>query len=387
MLLSIGFSTIANAEEVEIPDYQVMQINSLFNSYGDTDTLGALIFYPKDDENQKFSSDRQDDKFTSYSVRNSGYHQSTFLISFIEKEFMCHSGKTYKIKLNNIYHSLLVSFRDNLYYSRTPSEVQIFLVTNDDKTQLITDYNINHTPGTPYTDLTFDFVAEGDIQQIIVNFKSYLKTDAPSSFYSQDGWPVYTSYWGETGDESLVFYMEISSEESGLLKSLIEWIKGIKSKIDDMFTNVSNGFSNIANSIGNVVNNIIELPLKLWTLISDGLKNLFVPSADEMAEYSDKWDTLLSSRFGALYQSGELVENVVNAIQNQPATVAENGVINMPQVSLDSFGIPFTFGGFDIDIKPDGFEFLITLCKRTISIVCTLAFVNVLRKRYETIVG
>ncbi len=152
--------------------------------------------------------------------------------------------------------------------------------------------------------------------------------------------------------------LEKSSEEAGLLSGIIEWIKGI-------------------------FNSIIELPAKLWSLISDGLKSLFVPDSEYMASYSDKWDTLLSSRFGAIYDVATIIHDFVGQIQVADKT----NTIYMPSVNLNSAGIPFSFGGYNIQIVPTGFTILIEICKKIISIACTFLFVNSLRKRYDEVMG
>lgn len=68
----------------------------------------------------------------------------------------------------------------------------------------------------------------------------------------------------------------------GLLGSIIEAIKGI-------FTA------------------IVELPGKIASAILDGLKGLFVPSAEEITAIKESYEDLLSERLGFIWQAGEWI--------------------------------------------------------------------------------
>lgn len=153
--------------------------------------------------------------------------------------------------------------------------------------------------------------------------------------------------------------------------------KGILGKLGDLFNSITDGFKNIGNWFA-------ELPGKLWAVISEGLKNLFVPDSAYLATYKDKWDELLSSRFGAVYQVCDIITNSFTDIELSD----ESNTIQFPLVSLPvGSGETFSFGGYQIQIVPSGFEFLASSLKMIVAIVCTFAFINGLMKRYEEIMG
>ena len=65
----------------------------------------------------------------------------------------------------------------------------------------------------------------------------------------------------------------------------------------------------------------------------------------------------------------------------------ETDTIEFPQASINLSGTPFTFGGYSVKIVPEGFGVLVTAIKSIVAIVCTVAFVNGMRKRYDEIMG
>lgn len=115
----------------------------------------------------------------------------------------------------------------------------------------------------------------------------------------------------------------------------------------------------------------------------DGIKGLFVPDAEDIAEYSDQWQNLLANRFGAIYQSVDVIDQFASGIQEADQT----NTVYFPIVSLSLAGAQFSFGGWDVQIVPTGFDFIITTLKRIISIVATLAFINAMRIKFEKILG
>lgn len=164
----------------------------------------------------------------------------------------------------------------------------------------------------------------------------------------------------------------VQSEEAGLLTGLLNWVKDIFTVITDIFAFVSDIFDAI-----------IELPQKIWEFIEEGLKNLFIPDAEYISDYKDSWDSLLSDRFGAVYQATGVIVDFWESISYSDTT----NTIYMPKADLSSVGIPFSFGGYDVKVIPDGFGTIVEVVKKIISISCVFMFVNALRKRYDEVMG
>lgn len=152
--------------------------------------------------------------------------------------------------------------------------------------------------------------------------------------------------------------------------------KGLLNGIINLVTNIKDG-------VGNLISGITELPSKLWGLIENGLKGLFVPTESEMTDIKTDWDNLLSERFGGLYQSVQLIDEYADTFTNPE----NKNTIKLPELKLPFGQAEFVFGGQDVQIVPDKFSFLIDAIKTIISILATCLFVNGLRNRFEKVVG
>lgn len=164
--------------------------------------------------------------------------------------------------------------------------------------------------------------------------------------------------------------MKEYDESTGLLSGIIEWLRSIKE-----------GITGLGDKIKGVYDSIVALPAQLWQKISDGLKSLFIPSEDAMTGIKDDWDGLLASRFGAVYQAGDIMVDFASGFREQTASET----ITVPSVSVDLAGTDFTFGGYDVPIIPQGFDGIVSVLKGAIDIIATLAFVEGLRKKYDDI--
>lgn len=130
-----------------------------------------------------------------------------------------------------------------------------------------------------------------------------------------------------------------------------------------------------------LVDNVIDLPKSIWQYISDGLISLFVPTDEQIVEIKDKWDSLLRKQFGGLYEAVDLIADYAAEFK-----VSEKKTIDFPVVSIPvGSGVYFDFGGWTVQIVPDGFDTLFEALKLVISVICTVAFVNMLRTRLENI--
>lgn len=117
---------------------------------------------------------------------------------------------------------------------------------------------------------------------------------------------------------------------------------------------------------------------KLPDDISKGIKDLFMPSEDDLQGFTDRFNEIFDERFGAIAEVEDLLSEMVSEI-----SVAEStGYIEMPLVDLTEQGIPFSFGGYQVQIIPDKFDFLAKIVSHFISVIATIAFLQAIRDRY-----
>lgn len=115
--------------------------------------------------------------------------------------------------------------------------------------------------------------------------------------------------------------------------------------------------------------------------IGDKMTDLFVPSEEKIQEVTDKADQLVHENLGGVAQAGDAVMDIAGAFVEQET----QEFITFPAVTLEFSGVPWTFGGWQVDVVPDGFEWLFGTLAYIIDIVATLAFVNSMKRRWERV--
>lgn len=244
---------------------------------------------------------------------------------------------------------------------------------NDLKKLDILNYRFLYTDGTysSWNDLSsaFNYVADSNTHNYSLKFTA--EKDIKSVIFRE--WYKPKNQWGYNGtyqnDVTIGFGSAnwsitsvTESKESGLLSGILEWIKGIFNKIGDMFDTIASGFSNIGKWFA-------ELPSKLWTVISDGLKALFIPSSvvnpetgqevEYFTYYFDQWDDWMNDHFGVLYFPFAILFDVLEQILtfNPPAnpSITFPGLEIMGQTLLkpidyhfETFNIPWLNTAHDL---------------------------------------
>lgn len=326
-----------------------------------------------------FFHDENDTSYNASSLINqNSYFDISFSISDKNNSILVKKGETFSLNVSNFTYVFSNNFPTKIFMKKFDT-IKIAAVSSSGQYSYFTPtftWSSNTSSGT----LTLGKeTAKTDIIKFIVTCQYYptLRNNITGQY----------NLFVILNDNPFTPKVDISSEEAGLLSGLLGKVTEIFDRVKQTAEDVAYGFANVVQGItdgfSNVVNGILELPQKLWTLISDGLKNLFVPDEEYMTEYSDKWDELLSSRFGAIYESGAIIRDFFTGLDYQQSVYQ----IELPEVSLDSVGIPFTFGGYKVDIVPSKFGKIAALIKNFTGAICTLLFVNGLRKRYDEVMG
>lgn len=262
------------------------------------------------------------------------------------------------LEMHDIYYSFLVNdMSGNAVYYRSPSSIQalVYYVYGGSEYFDVMEYTVNGTA----LNLNFDITPSDDISKIEFIIRQDFKSTVKKV----------TFYLGNLMTSDVYFPYVITDEptkEEGLLSGLIGWVKNIFNKISD---------------IGSA---IVELPAKIWDKISEGLKSLFVPSEEDLNLAFERFDNWARDKFGALYQAMVILDSVYDSIssaEGETTIVMPSTTINLPGNNT------FTFGGWEVKVVPDGFEFLALSVKWATTVLFTLAFLNGMRKRYESVFG
>lgn len=169
---------------------------------------------------------------------------------------------------------------------------------------------------------------------------------------------------------------------NGSLQQNGEKIDGVNDSVQqngEKIDGVNDSVQENGEKIDNLNSTLEETPNK----IIEGIKGLFIPTEEDMTEIKDKFELLMEERFGALYQAGSiLVEFAENFKYEGIQTTIELPWVGVPLA--DSY---FEFGGFEVQIIPEGFEEIQGYIVTATDIVCTLAFVVMLRNKFNKLVG
>lgn len=321
------------------------------------------------------------------------------------------ADRDYKISITGISNTVLFKVYETgeVGYERGTIRTLQYMLYYTDGTQSETEYlstsfyDYNQTTNT-YS-IIFDLTPDKDVQKV----RFFVKFDYSrfNTYWYGKGHIYHEVYYGYNRQVSnapnMMLSVQEQSEELGWLEkiwtSVGNWFQSLGENIGGFFTNLWNNLSsilqdfsewqsNLFDSLGDwftdLFDSITALPSKIWEKIETGLTNLFVPDDDFIIDTKDDWQDLLATRLGAVYQCATMTFDMFGDVMDYD----ESDAINIPETSIPvGDGQEFTFGPYDVNVVPDGFEFLATICKGFIGTVCTLKFVNGLVRRYDEVIG
>lgn len=369
--LLTAFSVTANAEELK--NYEIRQdVYIYWRSASETIAYENFLNFTPNNGTKEVFEERYNEKGANLNNRNYK-HRTVWNIFAPSEGYPFKINKENRVTLENFYYRYLMigPWGDTRYVSDY-DDLYCLVTYVDNSTERI---EVNSTLDSDMSlDMNFTFRPSQNVQRFDIYVESIIKEHLTDDEKSTPYEVTITSYYGETkGDNKYNFNIEIQSEEATLLSGILGWIQNIWNKMTDTFDKLTEIGSYIA-----------ELPSKLWNLISEGLQYLFIPTEEAITEFKSKMDTLLENKLGAVYQVSNTVIEAWDRIQESE----ETDTIEFPSTTIKlPGGNEFTFGGYDVKIVPDGFTIVVTALKSIVGIVCTIAFVNGLRKRYDEVMG
>lgn len=199
-----------------------------------------------------------------------------------------------------------------------------------------------------YSEFVYDFTAPVDLQY----------------FYVDVEYNAYKGYSGTSSSRLMVplvynfntsgsIEFDESGQSIGLLKGIIEWLR-------------------------NILNAITNLPSQIWSFIENGLKILFIPSADFMSGTFDSFKNLAESKLGFLYTILDMVIGLFQSLTTSLVTPAET--LTIPRLALP---FPYTDSGYIVlwedmtfNIRIEGLDVLYSLAHLVTSILLITATIN-----------
>lgn len=144
--------------------------------------------------------------------------------------------------------------------------------------------------------------------------------------------------------------------------------------------------SSIVTAVNNIWTAIVNLPKNIVNFIVDGLTSLFIPPDGFFDGYVERWDTFFAEHFGFIYTAIDAIVDLFTVIVDSMESESV-GVISIPSFTYNFSGTDFTFGGWEVDLIPEGMEGLINVLRMVVNIVLTLLFVNMGYRKFQSIIG
>lgn len=100
----------------------------------------------------------------------------------------------------------------------------------------------------------------------------------------------------------------------------------------------------------------------------------FVPSTEFFEEYFDQFDYLLEERMGFMYTAySYIIDLYYNLIDYWKDEGSVQSYIVFPVVEIPiSEGTVFSFGGWEVNVIPEGFESIVETLKMIVNLICTI---------------
>ena len=330
-------------------------------------------------------------------------------LDYINYSKLFSKGSSIDVSMTSITNSISVYNGSSMVdrYVVDITKINSFYVTfigldGVSKTVRLTDYEVKNLGQSYYFKFSYDNLPFDVMTLQVVLYYNMSAYDGYEDIYSSSS--TYT-FDREGGFANTILNINETpySKTEGLLGSIIQWLTSIRDNIVNLPSVIINGvkgfFDNVVKAITDMLNalkeklqfvldGITNALTALGNFVINGIKGLFIPSQETIVDIREDWEMLLAKRFGALYEVCQLVIDYANSFNSAASVSVASGSssITFPVVTVPLGSVNFEFGGWEVDVVPSGFEFLINSIKMIVSVSATILFVNGLRNKFERLV-
>lgn len=436
VLCSNTFFVFASSDEFHPDEYDIVTFEEMDTSNGQykvhwLSQVGSYSYGEFYTEWVQIDSYAGSDSLNFTGARNINvstmekYIRDQFVVSSKGNTKIANKGSNISFSLDGIqmamigYNSAGNVVRYSHFNPSNMAEIGLYVYDKSGNSQKLetskVDFNVTNSDGTitigaDFSNVPFD-VYKMNIALVYYPASCFDNNNGDTSLTSTSwnvskitrGWGYIDSKLTINGDDNV---SGLLSSILAIIQGIIQGLNNIFGKIGEFMDSVGNSFTSLFSKLGawfselgdsissfmssvggwfsSLFQHIIELPGKVWDVFEKGLKALFVPDEEYIQSYKGKWEMLLADRFGGLYEANQLVHHVLNQFTQ---VSFKSDTVEFPSATIPlPDGNEFTFGGYQVDIVPDGFSYLQEVVKMAVNIICTLAFVFTMKRKFEKLI-
>lgn len=324
MLFTFALPTFAVDVDLSNGEWKIVTYFQGFNdNYNTYQSLTTFTGY----SNQKISLECSNNS----SVNSTGKYRQIFHFSNSSGSALVKKDNDFRIEINKNYLNAFVDNDPNkepLKYNISKSNVVVEVKSSNGSSKTVnatvtlkrTNYNTNEyslVVDIPYQD--FD----------IYTVSLYISYDL-SAFTGTGSIHAFSYIMGD-----LVVSSDKGDKTTGLLDSIIEWIKQIVEDIKSLGQSIVNLPELIKEKLSSLFENIANKLTELGNNIIEGLKSLFIPQEGFFDDKKAEMETFLEDHFGIIYTAPNIVitifEKLLSISPGEPA-------LTMPAIEFEFLG-------------------------------------------------
>lgn len=175
---------------------------------------------------------------------------------------------------------------------------------------------------------------------------------------------------------------EVKNEIQSQTQTLTDKLTSVK---DDIVGGITDLKDTVTEGFGDVVKGITDLPGK----IGEMLQGLIVPDSEKVSGKFEEFNDLAEEKLGVIYQVPEMVISMGQSIVS--GTVEQKGEMTLPKFEIIMPATNQSRAGeslvvweeYTFPIWPDGTEVIHTAVQTATSMICVIAMINALKRKYE----
>lgn len=175
---------------------------------------------------------------------------------------------------------------------------------------------------------------------------------------------------------------EVKNEIKSQTQTLTDKLTAVK---DDIVGGITDLKDTVSKGFGDVVQGITDLPGK----IGEMLQGLIVPDSEKVSGKFEEFNSLAEEKLGVIYQVPKMVismgQSIVSgAVEQKGEMTLPKFEIIMPATNQSRAGERLTvWEEYTFPIWPEGTEVIHTAVQTATSLVCVIAMINSIKRKYE----